>query len=208
MEETETPRTGHTQYNLTEAKTAIEAGREIKEYANLIEAKSGGGIGKDLEEIIEETNDLANDLYEDNKEWVDNHLEKLQSILPGAQIEDIKESYINGLNRFIKRQYRTYKKESPKELDILKDKQYLRDSIFAYTFDFILLARQAQKTTESPIRALKIATNANMLSPESLRNLTSKYSELGNAAINMAVIGYPTNPEKFLDRIIESKQKP
>jgi hypothetical protein len=47
-----------------------------------------------------------------------------------------------------------------------------------------------------------------MLSPESLRNLTSKYSELGNAAINMAVIGYPTNPEKFLDRIIESKQKP
>ncbi len=157
--------------------------------------------------MIEETNDLAIDLYKDNKEWVDSHLEKLRSLLPDAQFEDIKESYFNGLNRFIKRQYRTYKKESPKKLDILKDKQYLRDNIVAYTIDFILLARQARKTTENSTSALRIATNANLLSPESFKNLTSRYSKLGNTAIYTAAINYPTNPEKFLDGIIESKQK-
>jgi hypothetical protein len=195
------------QYNLQEAKEAIKGSRDIKEYANLIELDSRGRADKKIEDIIDQTNNIAGDMYDQNKEWVDGHLEKLQGLFPDASTEDIKSAYFSGLDRFIKRQYKVYKKDEPSELSTLEDRQYLRDTIFAFTFDYILLARLTHRKTSSSKTALQIATNASMLSPEDYKNLVTNYSQLGEGAINAAATDRPLNPEKFLDGIIESIER-
>jgi HD-GYP domain-containing protein (c-di-GMP phosphodiesterase class II)/chloramphenicol O-acetyltransferase len=201
------PESDNTQFNSYEAKEAIKTGRNIKEYANLIGAKSTGGISNELNESIDQTHYLVEDLYEKNKDWVDEYLNKIKEIYPNATEDEIKDSYFTGLDRFIKRQYRTYKKESPAELQNLNDNQYLRSSIFAFTNDYIQLAKLAQRTTDSPNTALGIATNANLLSPTQFRDILTKYTSLGDAAINRAAVDYSSNPEKFLDDMIVTVER-
>jgi hypothetical protein len=49
---------------------------------------------------------------------------------------------------------------------------------------------------------LEIAENAHFLTVSDYKNLVNKYNDLGYNTINIAAIGHPSNPEKFLDNLL------
>jgi hypothetical protein len=202
LSETET--NNETSYSMGDIKRAMLNAREIREYSDEVAARISGPPGQALDKISERTFNEADRLYEENSDWVNSKIEQICEQFPNFEQDKLKDSFLNGLRLHIKRIYRTYKKDSPGNLNDFDDRQYVRDSIAAYTAEYIMLLRQAQRTTESPNMALAIAEKSHLLTVSDYKKLINKYNDLGYGTINTAATSYPSNPEKFLDGVIET----
>jgi hypothetical protein len=191
-------------YSIGDIKRTILRAREIREYSNEVAAHVRGSSGQALDEISERIFDEADKLYEENSNWVNSKIRGIFKQFTVLAHDRLKESFQNGLRLHIRRIYRTYKKDNPGNLNYFNDRQYIRDLIVAYTAEYILLLRQARKTTESPNTALAIAKNAHFLTVSDYKNLINKYNDLGYNTINTAAINYPSNPKKYLNGVIEA----
>jgi hypothetical protein len=191
-------------YSIGDIKRAMLGARVIREYCDEVAAHVRGSSGQALDEISKQIFDEADRLYEENIDWVNSKIEGILKQFAVLARDRLKESFQNGLRLHIKRIYRTYKKDSPGNLNYFNDRQYIRDLIAAYATEYLLLLRQARKTTESPNTALTIAKNAHFLTVSDYKNLIRKYANLGYGTINAATIGYPSNPEKFLDGVFKT----
>jgi len=180
----------------------MQKARDNRKHADKVNAGTKGSSSYVLDEMTEKTFNEANKLYEQNTDWINSKLDSIRQSFPEIEDDKVKQNFLDGLRLHIRRIYRTYKKDSPDNLDELNDLQCLRDLIAAYTAEYILLLRQAQKTTESPNMVLAIAKTAHFLTISDCKSLVSKYAELKDSTINIAIINHSTGPEAFLDNVI------
>ena len=66
-----------------------------------------------------------------------------------------------------------------------------------FTTEYILLLRQAKHTTESPNTAMAIAKNSHFFTVSNYKKIISEYTEVGDMAINIALISHPSNQKLF-----------
>jgi hypothetical protein len=116
----------------------------------------------------------------------------------------VDEAYRGGLVTTITQEYRTYGKVSREEIDKLDDLQYLKSIITGYTVDFLRSLRLSERAGVNPNTAIDIARLSYHYNPTKLIQLVRQYPDVNLSAVQAAALGYPKNPETFLDGFISN----
>ena len=188
-------------------RSAIKVSREIKNQSKENNTVVRGRRGKNIEQIQADVGQILGVVMSENQDWINEQKNKIQNIIPDINDEELFGTFERGLMTFFKQQYRLFTQDqqtsSTHELkiipDILKDKEYIRQQITAYTFDFIQLLKKSIKEGMTSRQALEAASLAYRHNPNIFRELTIKYPDATEMAIDAAIIGYPSKSEKFLE---------
>jgi deoxyadenosine/deoxycytidine kinase len=181
----------------------IRESRFIKEFVKEEGIVSKGSAGGTLEGIWSTAGEVLISLEKQNKDFVSRERGKIHRYLKDISESDVEESFRNGLDAFLKQQYRLLKKVSPSEVEKLNDKEYLKDTIFSYTFDFIYTLRMAEQMGIYPSTALELARLTYMHNPDIILKLTKQFPEFEIWVITHAAVSNIA-PEKFLTRVQET----
>lgn len=187
---------------------AIKTSREIKKEARERNTFVRGNRGKNVEEVQANVTSILNDLILENKGWVEEQKGKILKIVEGLDEQEVFNAFENGLMTFFKQQYRLFTQDQKdlRHIEIpaaLQDKEYVRNQIAAYSFDFIQLLRNSIKEGATPKQALQLAMLAYHHNPDIHRAFAEKYPDVNEIVINQAVLKYPSHPEKFVENYLE-----
>ena len=184
-------------------RNSLKTSRGVKKESRENNVVLEGNSGKNIQEMEQQVSLVLTDVLLENQEWVDEQKREALEMLPNFDQEELLRVFQFGLNSFFKQQYKlftegqkTRKRVTP---DILKNKEYIRQQIIAYTFDFIQLLKSAKKDGMSSIEALELAQLSHRYNPDIISKLTSRYPNISKWIIRRALIGYSRNPEKFID---------
>ncbi len=156
-------------------------------------SKEGAKVENQAIEVMES-------MAEEQKDWVAEKKQELLGQLEGVDETELMSAFERGLKTFMRQQVKLFSEVSPKA-KVTFDEQYLRDAVFAYTFDFILSARNAIRRGVNPKSALKIAKRSYRNDPDFLTQLTKKFPDLDSGVVTIAASSYPLSAEKFLKEV-------
>lgn len=181
------------------SREQIRDTRNIKKEAK--EISLFGRAGKHLESIQNESEKVLKKIEEANLGWIEKKKESLSNYLEGIGWEDIKAQYREGLLKFIKTQYRLFKKEGNVDnVENLYKDSYLEEIIKFYTFDFIISLRNSERLKIAPSTALNIAKLSYHHNPDISLILHKKFPEFEQGDISHAIIHSSLDPEGFLEK--------
>ena len=117
----------------------------------------------------------------------------------------LNEAYWDGLSTTVTQEYRLSKQNVGigTRADF-KDYDFIQDMVTSYTFDFYRTLRICERLNVAPGTALHLAKLAYKFNPNILISLTQKYPDMDAYIITRAAVSYPSNPDAFLDGVIEA----
>ena len=179
----------------------IRGQRKIKEEGSEISAN--GPIGNKGEEIYKEAESIFSLLKEDTLDFQDKYISPLLSeYLKEIPIEKVEKTYNEGLKTYIKLQYRLYGGVKEKDTLNIFDDAYIRNIILSYTHDFIMSLRISKRLGVTQNTALDLAKLSYRYNPMILIRLGNLCPEVDDGVINRAAVGYPTDPEGFIEGVL------
>lgn len=196
-------------------KDSIKRSRDIKKASKANSIVLEGYPSKNVQEIEQQVSQVLAEILLENREWIEEQKRKIVVGLSSISEEKVAQSFEVGLMLFFRQQYRLFTKDQPmrkrKIPEILQNGKYIRQQITAYAFDFIQLLKALIKYGITSSEALEIAEASYRHNPDVLKNLNLKYPGISKTVINRTLIGYSSNPEKFIDsyfaRVEELKLK-
>jgi len=182
----------------------ILSGREAKEEALKQEIDiSGKDTDFYKETIPQRMEDLMSEALEQNQEWIDNKLDKINAELP----EDSKISFQEAYDAFkivfkkrIKQQY----KLSGDKTETWLEKVNLEEIFDQTVFDFIQSLKASVLRGDKKKSALRFGSLSHLLNPNIIYSLRKKYPEVGRSVINQAALNYSSDPENFINTYLEN----
>ena len=121
---------------------------------------------------------------------------------PVYKPDDVEEVYRAGLATTITQEFRTYSRVSSEEANKLDDPEYLKGVITGYTVDFLHSLRLSQRLGINLNTALDVARLSYHYNPTKLIQLVRQYPDVNLSVVQTAALGYPKNPEAFLNGFI------
>ena len=186
----------------TGVKEAVRLRRFIKELSHEEDIALVGVKGQRLEGILDKTDEILSQLQEEHKDWIEQKRQLFADYLSPVKPAVAEEAYKGGLATTITQEFRTYGKVSKEETIKLDDPEYLRKVITGYTVDFLRSLRISERLGINPNIALDVARLSYHYNPTKLSQLTRQYPDINISALERAALGYPKNPEGFLDSFI------
>jgi hypothetical protein len=206
---------------MSEIKPIIQDARFVKEFAKTSEIPLGGATNSELKGIQAQADLTCISLYEQNSSYIDSKRADITLAFEndprfndhtGAELNAlVDESFEQGFSRFIKSQYRLFKREDTSSISKLHDNEYLSTQAIAYFFDFYRAFSLATKMGTSPLVALDYAQKVYFHDPDMLPQMIKKYPDLNKTGIFIAILNNPSNPDKWVsnmeNRIIRLKEE-
>ncbi len=183
-------------------KEAVKLRRSIKKWSHEEDRALEGSKGKRLNGILDHTNLVLSELQEEHRDWISQKHELFADYLSPIKPTAVDKAYKVGLGTTITQEFRTHGRVSKEETVKLDDPGYLKGVITGYTVDFFHSLRLSQRLRIHPNIALNIALLSYHYNPTKLTQLISQYPDINLNAVQTAALGYPTNPEAFLNGFI------
>ncbi|MES2023220.1 MAG: hypothetical protein V4439_00895 [Patescibacteria group bacterium] len=188
------------------SREAIKKSREIKVEASGRGIKTSANPGKYFKAIYERVANAIDQMITDNARWVSVQEKKVLDILPEEDPREIHDFFGHGLKMFFLQQFRLEslqsKEHSKEKVSIsLQDPQYIKDQIFAYSFDFIQSLKESAREEVTPRQALRLAELTYQYNPGVLQEFMKKYPQIEKGVILVVLTAY-RNPEEFLNSYI------
>lgn len=159
-------------------KSAIAHSRFIKEFADEENIGLKGNWGAELEDILPRVQEITSELELKNPEFINRQREKFGEYLADIPESRVRKVYDSGLAISFKLQYRLLNRISPDEVENLKDDDYIKNSVIAYTFDFFRALKIAQTLDIAPQTGLDLAQKAYRVNPNTVLELIDQFPEL------------------------------
>ena len=183
-------------------KEAVKRRRSVKDLSHEEGISLSGIKGWGLTEVLNRADLVLSQLREEYRDWVTQKLKLLAGYLSGVKPDIVDETYEAGLHTTITQEFRTVSRDSREEASELDSPEYLKGVIIGYTVDFFRSLRLSQRLGVNPNTALAVARLSYHYNPTKLTQLVKRYPEINPGVINSAALGYPKNPETFLDGFI------
>lgn len=183
-------------------KGAIKLRRFIKELSHEEGINLGGRKGQRLDGILDRSDQVLSELEIEHADWISQKRQLFADYLSSVQPQAVEETYRAGLATTITQEFRTYGRVSQEEVSKLYDPEYLKGVITGHTVDFLRSLRLAQRMSINPNTALDVARLSYHYNPTRLIQLIRKYPDINLSAVATAALGYPKNPEVFLNGFI------
>ena len=175
--------------------------RGVKQIAKEQDTNIGGILEVPLRKILLEVETLLDQLGKDYLPWIEQQKEWFGYYLSRIPPKDLERDYKEGLSSFIRQKYKTIREMNPSELHYFSDETYLRETIEAYTHDFIMLLRQSFCAHIQATTGLRIAKRTHKYDPGTIHSLTSQFPEFNTGLITHVMINNPNNPAMFLNQV-------
>lgn len=192
--------------SISSAKNVLSVSRFIKEFAKEENITLKGNSGGELELILGQVDNVLTELETKHKDWIDEKRGNLSTYLSTISEKTLRDGYERGLAMFLRQQYRLFKGISPEETNKLHDKTYLSDAISAYTYDFYLTLRTAERTGAAPTIALRLATLSFRHNPNAFKELEEEFPDFNPGNFRYALVNNSTDPKGYL-REVDEKTK-
>jgi len=182
----------------SELKSSIKTVREGKDLSKAYEVRISGHTADKFEEIADNATCILSELEDKNQHYITDKYREIENYI-GLSYDELRERHGEGFIKYLKQQYRLYKKEDPKELSNFNNPEYIKELALGYSFDFIRTLTLAKKMQITPITAPKLADVAHWVNPNILLSLTQKYPDMDKWIIKHAAVNNPTNPEGLIE---------
>jgi len=161
-----------------------------------------GSSDENLVEIEGDAELVLKELMEENSEWIEIQKKRILADFSSLNEEKVVKVYNQGLLIFLKQQYRlfTNDQKSGQRIfpSIMKSRDYLRQQIIAYTFDFIQSLKASKKEGLTPDQALKLAYLSYRHDPDVLKKLSAKYPKIEKWILKQILLQHPSDSEQFI----------
>jgi hypothetical protein len=191
----------------TPFKKEIREHRFMKELAKEEDVKVCGSKGGELEELVNQTTEEADELLMTNEPWVREKLENVRDYLGDFTDEQIKEVFFKGLATNVTQYFRLFKNVSPAELDQLSNADFRQNLIQSFFADFVLSLRSYKKQELTPNNALELAGKSYWHDPKTLIELKRRFPDVNESIITHAAVHNPVNPEAFINKALDNIDK-
>jgi len=197
-------------YKFSDIKYAVRERRKTK-----IETKGISLIGIKSEKLKNEIQlamQLVDDMEIKHHNWIEEKIKKIIPYFRGNKtkyskfteseiIEDIKNSFMEGLSQTIRQDNKHYG-------DISEINIGLENIIFGYFFDFYRTLKVCQNMEVNPSVALEIAKKSYYHNPDILIKLNKKYGEkVAPSLIQQAVVKSPQNSEAEIEKSVQKLEE-
>jgi len=186
-------------------RDAIDKRRTVKELAHDENINLTGSISEELNLAIENAGQIFDQSIVDNRAWLDDKLLPLYAEWPELAQEENQEKLFNSfrdcLRKYIKQEYRLFKKTGIDDPAIIQSEEYVKEILISLILEFIYSLRVSKKSGLSLDQALRIAALSHHLDPQTPHRLIKKFPNFEPWIIARAAVHNPTNPEAFLQKI-------
>jgi hypothetical protein len=184
----------------------IKESRKIKQKSKEHNVVLEGNPGENVYQINDYVGQVLSEMLVKNKVWVDVQMKKGLEMLPDVSEAELQGAFRFGLSSFFKQQYKLFTADQKTRErvipEILKNDDYIKQQIAAYTFDFIQVLKSAKDDGMTSREVLETAQLAHRHNPDAITSLTARYPDVEKSVIRRALIGYSRNPEAFIDNFI------
>lgn len=191
-------------------KDSVKKSRALKAEASLAGTDLKGKNTIQFKEFEKEVDNVVDQIIAENNVWIEEQRAKIAGIITGVEESKVWRAFREGLMIFLKQQYKFLTKDYQKgEREIppeLKNPDYLKAQISAFTFDFIQSLKRSEKRGDTSIQALQFAKLSFRCDPDTVDRLLRIYENVDPWIVKRFVVRF-SHPENFLNLFIEKREE-